>query len=164
LQGQEQLAGACLRVNGERGAEAGPCCGFGGEPDGPASAFRLQGHVVPPWFMKMLSSKFFTPCERHSGHKKNEARARHTCTVPRPTIEVAWSGVLCSCTHIWRQLGVYGGEVAGRPTRALTGVVNAWLPCRSQAPQPLKLGQPGRCRPRLGLRVVPQASGSSHGV
>ena len=54
--------------------EAGPCCGFG-EPDAQAPCLWEEGaDVVPAWFLKMLSSKFFTPCERHSSLKKNEAR------------------------------------------------------------------------------------------
>lgn len=54
--------------------EAGPCCEFG-EPDVQAPCLWEEGaDVVPAWFLKMLSSKFFTPCERHSSLKKNEAR------------------------------------------------------------------------------------------
>ena len=53
---------------------AGPCCELG-EPDVQAPCLWEEGaDVVPAWFLKMLSSKFFTPCERHSSLKKNEAR------------------------------------------------------------------------------------------
>ena len=96
---------SCSRDACERGAEAGPCCGFGAEVNGPPSTFRLPGDVVPPWFLKMLSSKFFTPCERHSSHKKNEARASLGFHMPRFTPEGARGMLCCAAAPPWAPIG-----------------------------------------------------------
>ena len=61
------------RDNCASGDEERQCYGF--EAPNVSACLEDPGtDVVPSWFLKMLSSKFFTPCERHNTLKKNEVR------------------------------------------------------------------------------------------
>lgn len=95
--------------------EAGPCCEYR-EPDAQEPCvWEVGADVVPAWFLKMLSSKFFTPCERHSSLKKNEVRCRYgECVLSALCSAIAPSGQLgVSRQRFEGQLSTHCASIAG---------------------------------------------------